>query len=73
VVAPLADPLARGEVLAALFLAAYTGLVVPVLGIGLALLWAPSPVALVGFSAVEIVLLAFAARRVLRAVPSRGR
>ncbi|GAA3524320.1 MFS transporter [Amycolatopsis ultiminotia] len=64
-VAALADPDARGEVLAALFLAGYAGLVVPVLTVGLALEWVSSPVAFVGFSAVELVLLAFAARRVL--------
>jgi MFS family permease len=62
-VAALADPLARGEVLAALFLAAYAGLVVPVLSVGLAVVWVPSSVALLGFSVAELVLLGFSARR----------
>ncbi|WP_033289572.1 MFS transporter [Amycolatopsis jejuensis] len=66
-VAKLADPLSRGEVLAALFLAAYAGLVVPVLAVGLTLLWLPSPIALVGFSVAELGLLWFSARRVLAA------
>ncbi|WP_020658539.1 MFS transporter [Amycolatopsis benzoatilytica] len=66
-VAALADPMSRGEVLAALFLAAYAGLVVPVLATGLTLRWVSSPVALVGFSAAELVLLGLSAARVLRA------
>ncbi|MBB4684206.1 MFS transporter [Amycolatopsis jiangsuensis] len=66
-VAALADPHARGEVLAALFLAAYAGLVIPVLTVGLALVWVSSPTAFVGFSVVELLLLGFAGRRVLAA------
>lgn len=65
-VAALADPLSRGEVLAGIFLAAYAGLVVPVLLVGMTLLWVPSPLALVGFSTAELVLLGFSAWRVLR-------
>ncbi|MDT8913401.1 MFS transporter [Amycolatopsis sp. PS_44_ISF1] len=70
-VAALADPRARGEVLAALFLAAYAGLVVPVLAIGLALVWVPSPVALLGFSVAELVLLGFSARRAFGGAAAR--
>ncbi|MEQ0560161.1 MFS transporter [Amycolatopsis sp. NEAU-NG30] len=65
-VAALADDLTRGEVLAALFLAAYAGLVLPVLLIGLALVVAPGPVVLAGFAAVELLLLGWSARRTLR-------
>lgn len=63
-VVALADPLSRGEVLAALFLAAYAGLVFPVLLIGIALVWLPNSVALVSFSALELLLLGWSARRV---------
>lgn len=65
-VAALADDLTRGEVLAALFLAAYAGLVLPVLLIGLATLVAPGSVVLAGFAAVELALLGFSARRTRR-------
>lgn len=64
-VAALTDDLTRGEVLAALFLAAYAGLVAPVLLIGLAMLVAPGSVVLAGFAAVEVALLAWSARRTL--------
>ncbi|MEV6905240.1 MFS transporter [Amycolatopsis sp. NPDC051372] len=65
-VAALADPRARGEVLAGLFLSAYAGLVVPVLAVGFALVWVSSPVALLGFSVAELVLLGWSANRILR-------
>jgi MFS family permease len=64
-VAALADDLTRGEVLAALFLAAYAGLVLPVLLVGLAMLVAPGAVVLAGFAALELVLLGWSARRTL--------
>ena len=64
-VAALADPLTRGEVLAALFLAAYAGLVLPVLLVGVAMLLAPGPVVLAGFAVLELVLLGWSARRTL--------
>ncbi|CAM3631926.1 MFS transporter [Kibdelosporangium persicum] len=63
--ASLAEPEVRGEVLAALFLGAYAGLVIPVLAIGVALVWLSSPTAVVLFSALELLLLGWAARRVL--------
>ncbi|MBN6041994.1 MFS transporter [Amycolatopsis sp. 195334CR] len=65
-VAALADPPSRGEVLAALFLAAYAGLVLPILLVGIALVWLPSSSALLGFSVLELGLLAWAAPRALR-------
>jgi MFS transporter len=64
-VAALADDLTRGEVLAALFLAAYAGLVLPVLLIGLAMLVASGAVVLAGFAALELALLGWSARRTL--------
>lgn len=63
--AALAEPSVRGEVLAALFLGAYAGLVLPVLAIGIALVWLPSQAAVVLFSVLELGLLAWAARRTL--------
>ncbi|MET0136509.1 MAG: MFS transporter [Kibdelosporangium sp.] len=62
-VARLADPSLRGEVLAAFFLATYAGLVGPVLLIGVALIWLPSPAAVLLFTALELGLLGWAARR----------
>ncbi|MEU7784607.1 MFS transporter [Amycolatopsis sp. NPDC049159] len=62
-VAALADDLTRGEVLAALFLVAYAGLVLPVLLVGLALLLAPGSVALAGFAVLELALLAWSVHR----------
>jgi MFS family permease len=64
-VAALADPLRRGEVLAALFLAAYAGLVLPVLTTGLAMLWLPGSVVLAGFAVLELGLIGWSARRTL--------
>jgi MFS family permease len=64
-VAALADDLTRGEVLAALFLAAYAGLVLPVLLIGLAMLVASGAVVLAGFVVLELALLGWSARRTL--------
>ncbi|GAA4550803.1 MFS transporter [Amycolatopsis samaneae] len=66
-VAALADPLSRGETLAALFLVAYAGLVLPILLIGVALVWFSSATALLGFSVLELLLLGWAARRTLGA------
>jgi MFS family permease len=63
--ASLAEPAFRGEVLAALFLGAYAGLVIPVLAIGAVLVWVPSSVAVVLFSILELGLLYWAARRTL--------
>jgi MFS family permease len=47
----LAEPQYRGEALAGLFLFSYTGLIVPVLGIGIATLFIPLAITLVWFGA----------------------
>ncbi|MFC9251550.1 MFS transporter [Amycolatopsis thailandensis] len=64
-VAALAEPPVRGEVLAALFLAAYAGLVLPILIVGISLIWLPSAWALIGFSLLELGLLAWSTPKVL--------
>jgi MFS family permease len=56
---------ARGEALAGLFLAAYLGLAVPVLGLGLATQAFSVRTALLGFSAVLAAVIALVARRLL--------
>ena len=53
----LARPEARGEALAGLFLAAYAGLVVPVLGIGVATLEFPLRSALLGFAGCVLLVI----------------
>lgn len=47
----LAEPQYRGEALAGLFLFSYTGLIVPVLGIGIATLFIPLAITLIWFGA----------------------
>ena len=64
---------ARGEALAGLFLAAYLGLAVPVLGLGLATQAFSARTALLGFSAALAVVLAVVARRLLRPGPAAVR
>lgn len=61
--AGLSLPEARGEALAGLFLAAYAGLVVPVLGIGVATLEFSLRSALLGFAASVLVVIAAVATR----------
>lgn len=59
----LAGPGNRGEVLAAMFLIAYLGLVVPVLGIGVALIvWPVIPVLVVFAAAVAVLVVAAGVR-----------
>jgi MFS family permease len=65
--ASLADPMSRGEVLAALFLIAYAGLAVPVLAIGAGITVLPAQVALLIFSALFFVLINIAVIRMLAA------
>jgi len=60
VAASLAVPPFRGEVLAALFLIAYAGLVVPVLLLGVAIAVVPSTAVLLGFSAIMLALSVWA-------------
>jgi predicted MFS family arabinose efflux permease len=61
----------RGETAAALFLAAYVGLTVPVLGLGFAAQSLPVTVALSAFGGVLLLALAFAGWRIVTA-PSRS-
>jgi len=65
-VAALASPTSRGEALAGLFLAGYLGLAVPVLLLGLAAQYVAAPFALLGFSAVVLVISAAAGRRLFK-------
>jgi MFS family permease len=67
----IAPPQARGEALAGLFLAAYVGLAVPVLGLGVATQLLSAQVSVLGFAAVLLVIVAVVARR-LRAGRNRG-
>jgi MFS family permease len=55
-VVSVAAPAKRGEALAGLFLAAYVGLIVPVLGVGIAVEYVSARSALLVFSAVLILL-----------------
>ncbi|MFI8185179.1 MFS transporter [Actinacidiphila glaucinigra] len=65
-VVSLAEPRRRGEALAGLFLAAYIGLAVPVLGLGVGTLYVSQRLALLGFAAVLIAICAAVSRRLLR-------
>ncbi len=62
----VAPPQARGESLAGFFLAAYLGLAVPVVGLGVATQYLSDPVALLVFAAALLAALAAVARRLLR-------
>lgn len=57
-VVAMAAPDRRGEALAGLFLFSYLGLIVPVLGMGLAMLQLPATTVITWFAAIIIVLLA---------------
>jgi hypothetical protein len=63
----------RGEALAGLFLAAYLGLAVPVLGLGLATQAFSARTALLGFSAALAAVIAVVARRLLAGPGRSGR
>jgi MFS family permease len=63
IVLSIAPPEGRGEALAGLFLAAYVGLAIPVLALGLATQLVSVEVALLGFSLLLLVILALAGRR----------
>jgi MFS family permease len=56
----------RGEGLAGLFLGAYIGLAVPVVGLGVATLWVSMQVAVLGFAIALAAVILPAARRLLR-------
>ena len=63
----MARPEARGEALAGLFLAAYVGLAVPVLALGLATQLLSARVAVLGFAVLLVGVVALVSRRLLRA------
>jgi MFS family permease len=63
----IAPEQARGEALAGLFLAAYLGLAVPVIGLGIATQYLSAPDALLIFAAALLAALAAVSRRLFRA------
>ncbi len=67
IVLGLAPAESRGEALAGLFLAAYTGLAVPVLALGVATQAVDIRVALLGFTVALLAILAAVVRRLFRA------
>jgi hypothetical protein len=69
-VSSIAPPQARGEALAGLFLAAYAGLAVPVLGLGVATELLSTRTAVLGFAVALILVVAAVSRRLLRASAS---
>jgi dipeptide/tripeptide permease len=62
----LAEPAHRGEVLAGVFLIAYIGLTIPVVGIGVATVWVSLPVAFIGFAVVIIAIALLTAIPLIR-------
>jgi MFS family permease len=65
-VAGMADPQHRGEALAGLFLMAYAGLTVPVIGLGIAVQHFQQRTSLLGFAAVILLVIAAVAVSLLR-------
>jgi MFS family permease len=63
----IAPEQARGEALAGLFLAAYLGLAVPVIGLGIATRYLSAPAALLIFAAALLAALAAVSRRLFHA------
>ena len=61
----MARPQARGEALAGLFLAAYAGLAVPVLALGLATQLLSARIAVLGFAVLLVAVVAIVSRRLL--------
>jgi len=68
----IAPPRARGEALAGLFLAAYVGLTVPVLGLGIATQLVSARSAVLGFAAVLLAVVGVVARRLRAGRPGRN-
>jgi hypothetical protein len=62
----IARPEARGEALAGLFLAAYVGLAVPVIALGVATQLLSARVAVLGFAVLLVAVIALVGRRLLR-------
>ena len=61
----ITPPQMRGEGLAGLFLGAYTGLAIPVVGLGFATLWVSLPVAVLGLAVALTAVVLPVARRLL--------
>ena len=61
----VARPEARGEALAGLFLAAYVGLAVPVVALGVATQLLSARVAVAGFAVLLVTVVALVSRRLL--------
>jgi MFS family permease len=61
----VAAPEKRGEALSGLFLAAYCGLIIPVLGVGIATQYITASTALIGFSGVLVIICAAASPMLL--------
>jgi MFS family permease len=70
-VAAMAEPAVRGEALAGLFLIGYLGLIGPALGLGVATQFVAATTAMLGFSAVLLVLLGATAVLALTPGPAR--
>ncbi|WP_328991194.1 MFS transporter [Kribbella sp. NBC_01245] len=68
--ASLATPDSRGEVLAAIFLVGYSGLSLPVMAIGLALLVFPTTVVLPAFALLALLGVLYSATRLLAPPPA---
>jgi MFS family permease len=69
--ASLVPPAQRGELLAAVFLAAYAGMAVPALIAGIALGWVAPVLVLTAFSAVMLVMTAVSGMALLRVARRR--
>ena len=63
----ITPPQSRGEGLAGLFLGAYVGLALPVVGLGVATLWVSLPVGVLGLAIVLAVVILAVSRRLLAA------
>jgi predicted MFS family arabinose efflux permease len=61
----IAPPQSRGEALAGVFLAAYIGLAVPVLGLGIATQLLSTQVAVLGFAVALLLIVGLVSRRLL--------
>lgn len=69
----ITPPQARGEGLAGLFLVAYVGLAIPVVGLGVATLWVSPQVAVLGFAIALAAAVLAVARRLLSLTRPRPR
>ena len=61
----ITPPSARGEGLAGLFLGAYIGVAIPVVGLGVATLWVSLPVSVLGLTVVLAAVIIASTRRLL--------